>query len=149
MSSELILYLLSWAVFYTGYPMPDKPPEIVYVTHEYFVQTPLCKGIDTLENPCTVRAAYNDYNSGVIEMDEEFRGVVDAHTKSIIVHEMVHYLQDLSGRWDDMHELENTLLCQERSYRQREAYMAQDKYAENVHSIKRLLRRNYDDCGMR
>lgn len=149
MSEELILYLLSWAVFYTGYDMPEEPPQIVYVTHEHFVNSPLCKGIDTPEQPCTVRAAYNDYNSGVIEVHERFKDDKSGYFKSIMVHEMVHYLQDMSGRWDDMYKLESDLLCQERAFRQREAYMAQDKFAEDVYNIKRLLRRNYDDCGMR
>lgn len=149
MSNELVIYLLSWAVFYTGYEMPDAPPEIVYVTHQYFVDSPLCRGIDTVEKPCNVRAAYNDYNSGVIEVDEKFKDSVDPYFKSIIVHEMVHYLQDKSGRWKDLWELPDILYCQERSYRQREAYMVQDRYNEDIHNRKRLLRRNYDKCGMR
>jgi len=149
MSNELIIYLLSWAVFYTGYPMPDKPPEIVYVTHQYFVDSILCKGVDTVEKPCNVRAAYNDYNSGVIEVDEKFKDSKDPYFKSIIVHEIVHYLQDKSGRWKDLYKLPDILYCQERSYRQREAYVVQDRYNEDVHNRKRLLRRNYDSCGMR
>jgi hypothetical protein len=149
MSPDLILYLLSWAVFYTSYDMPAEPPIIEYVTHEYMVNTPLCKGIDTVKDPCTIRALYNDYNSGVIQVDEKYKNDESAYIKSIIVHEMVHYLQDISGQWDDMYELEKTLLCQERAYRQREAYMAQDNYNQDVHSYTRLLRRNYDKCGMR
>ena len=149
MSEQLILYLLSWAVFYTGYEMPEEPPVIEFVTHEYIVGTPLCKGIDTIEDPCTVRAMYNDFNSGVIQIHEKYKDNIDGYTKSIIIHEMVHYLQDMSGRWDDMYELKGTLLCQERSFRQREAYMAQDKYNEDVNNRRRLLRRNYDDCGWR
>jgi len=149
MSPELIAYLLSWAVFYTGYEMPPEPPTIVYVTHQHFVDSPLCLGIDTLEQPCQIRAAYSDLNKGVIEVDEKFKNKTSKYLKGIIVHEMVHYLQDMSGRWDDMYELEGTLLCQERSFRQREAYMTQDKYNEEVHNVKRLLRRNYDKCGMR
>lgn len=149
MSPELIAYLLSWAVFYTGYDMPAEPPEIVYVTHQYFVDSPLCYGIDTQENPCSIRAAYSDSNPGVITVDEKFIGDEGAYIRSIVVHEMVHYLQNMSGRWEDMYKLDRDLLCQERSYRQREAYMAQDKYSEDIHNIKRLLRRHYDECGMR
>jgi len=129
--------------------MPEELPVIEFVTHEYFVNTPLCNGIDTVEKPCAIRAIYNDLNPGVIQIDEKFKDNIDGYMKSIIVHEMVHYLQDLSGRWDDMYKLEGVLLCQERSFRQREAYMAQDKYAEDVHNRRRLLKRNYDDCGWR
>lgn len=149
MSNELIIYLLSWAVFYTGYEMPEEPPVIEFVTHEYFVNTPLCEGVDTPKDPCTVRALYNDLDPDVIKIDEVYKDEINGQVKSIIVHEMVHYLQKKSGRWDDMYQLKDELLCQERTYRQREAYMAQDKYAADVHNIKRLLRRNYDKCGWR
>lgn len=147
MSPELIAYLLSWAVFYTGYEMPARPPIIVYVTHQYFVDSPTCKGIDTYENPCSVRAAYNDLYTGIIELDEQFKDSTGYYAKGIVVHEIVHYLQDVSGRWNNMLELEGELLCQERAFRQREAYMAQDQYNEDVHGVKRLLPRFYDDCG--
>jgi len=149
MSPELIAYLLSWAVFYTGYEMPVEPPIIEYVTHQYFVDGLLCNGIDTPEKPCNVRASYTDFNTGVIDVDEKFENDAGYYIKSIIIHEMVHYLQDISGRWNNMYKLKGDLLCQERAYRQREAYMAQDKYNEDVHNIKRLLRRNYDRCGNR
>ena len=73
MNPELIAWLLSWAVFYTGYEMPSRPPIIVYVTHQYFVDSPTCNGIDTYKNPCSVRAAYNDLYTGIIEVDEEYK----------------------------------------------------------------------------
>ena len=148
MNVELIAHLLSWAVFYTDYPMPDQLPVIDYVTHEYIVNTSLCNGIDTVRDPCTARAFYDDGNTGHLVIDEKFKDNVDGYSKSIIVHEMVHYLQDLTGDWKDIADWDEPIRCQERSFRQREAYMVQDKYNLDVHGKRRLLPRRYDKCGM-
>ena len=149
MSPEIILYLLSWAVFYTGYDMPTEPPTIVYVSHQFFVDSRLCKGIDTPKKPCNIRALYDDLDTGVINLDEKYKGETNGYIKGIIVHEMVHYLQDVSGEWDEMYKLELSLICQARAYRQREAYMAQDNYNQDVHDYTRIMRRKFDKCGMR
>jgi len=148
MTPELIKQLLTWAVFYTGYTMPAELPVIEYVPHSYFVQT-ICYNEDTAENPCTVRAMYDDNNDGVIYLNEKFIDDIDPYTKSIIVHEMVHYLQDMSGEWKDIEKWDRIIRCQEREYRQREAYMVQDKYSDDVHNIRRLLPRRFGGCGER
>lgn len=148
MTPELIKQLLTWAVFYTGYTMPAELPVIEYVPHSYFVQT-ICYNEDTAENPCGVRAMYDDNNDGVIYLNEKFIDDIDPYTKSIIVHEMVHYLQDMSGEWKDIEKWDRTIRCQEREYRQREAYMVQDKYSDDVHNIRRLVPRRFGGCGER
>ena len=146
MNSELIVYLLSWAVFYTGYPMPDELPIITFVPHSFFVER-VCNYIDPPKKPCTVRAMYDDNTDGVIFMDKIFVNNIDGFVKSIIIHEMVHYLQDMSGDWKDMPYWQREIRCQERLYRQQEAYMVQDKYAYDVHGRRRLLPRTYTPCG--
>lgn len=146
MSPELMAYLLSWAVFYTGYPIPDELPTIDFVPHSFFVET-VCNYADTPKKPCKARAMYNDNIDGVIFMDEEFIDNIGGYAKSIIVHELVHYLQDMSGYWKDMPNWQREMRCQERLYREREAYMAQDKYAYDVHSSRLLLPRTYTPCG--
>ena len=146
MTTELIAYLLSWAVFYTGYPMPEQLPTINYVEREYFVNSPLCRGIDTINNPCTVRAMYGDNTTGILYVNKQFKNDTDAHTKSIIVHEMVHYLQDLSGDWENMDTLTGIRLCEAWMSRQREAYTVEDLYLADVHDRHRLLRREYARC---
>ena len=42
-------------------------------------------------------------------------------TRSMLVHEMVHYLQDLSGRYDNSS-------CDDHARREREAYAIQREY---------------------
>ncbi len=109
MSPELIAYLLTWAVFYTGYPAPDVQPVIEYAPHSYFVRE-MCDFIDTLEEPCKVRAMYNDNIQGVLFLDEVFEGQQNAYIKGIVVHEMVHYLQDLTGDWKEINKWQRDIL---------------------------------------
>lgn len=147
MSLELIAYLLTWAVFYTGYPSPDMPPTIEYVPHSHFVRE-MCNFVDTIEDPCNIRAMYNDDIDGVIFLDEILQRKIDAHIiKSIVVHEMVHYLQDLTGAWKDINKWQIDIQCQEKAFRQREAYIAQDKYMLDVHGVRRLYPRVHARCG--
>jgi len=147
MSQELIIYLLSWAVFYTGYPMPDELPTIDVVKHEYFVSS-VCAGIDTIQDPCGGRGMYNDKESGHIYLNEKYIREIDAEAKGTIIHEMVHYLQDMSGDWEDMEDWQAIIICVERGVREREAYQAQAKYLEDVHNIQAFnkYRRTYDRC---
>ena len=73
-----------------------------YVPHSFFVER-ICDGVDTPEYPCTVRAMYDDNIDAFIFIDEEFKDSADpGFLKSVIVHEMVHYLQDLSCEWEDI-----------------------------------------------
>lgn len=146
MSPETIAWLLSWAVFYTGYPMPDELPVIEWVPHSFFVQR-ICNNVDSIEFPCAVRAMYDDNIDGIIFLDEWFKDKTNGFTKSIIVHEIVHYLQDISGDWKEIENWPHEKRCQERKFRQVEAYMAQDKYMLDVWGKRRLLRRRYDFCG--
>lgn len=134
------------AVSYTGYDVPEKLPVIQYVPHLYFVQR-VCHNIDTLEDPCRVRAGYNHNTDGIIYMDEKFENQVDSFIKGIVFHEIIHYLQDMSGDWEDMDKWQIDIRCQEKSYRQREAYMMQDKYMAEIHNYRRLHPRRYVPCG--
>ena len=145
-SPETIAYLLSWAVFYTGYPMPAQLPIIEFVPHSYFVRR-ICYNLDTPESPCIIQGMYDDNIDGVIFLDEVFKDKINGFTKSIIVHEMVHYLQDMTGDWKEIKKWQHDIRCQERRYRQREAYMAQDKYMLDVYGKKRSLPRRYSPCG--
>jgi len=146
MNPELIAYLLTWAVFYTDYPAPDVQPVIEYKPHSYFVRE-MCDFVDNLEKPCNVRAMYNDDIDGVLFLDEGFEGQQNAYVKGIVVHEMVHYLQDLSGDWKNIRKWQRDIRCQEKAYRQREAYMVQDKYMFDVHGTRRSSPRFYSPCG--
>jgi hypothetical protein len=109
-----IAALLSWAVLLSGYTEPEQPPGLEYKPHTFFVEQ-ACGGQE-----CSAVGWYND--AGVVYLDDRLRGVDDTFTRSLIVHEFVHYLQHLSGRFDS-HS------CADHIMREREAYSVQRTYA--------------------
>lgn len=106
---ELIRVLTVWASVLTGYPSA-VPPVVELKPHSFFVEN-ACLG-----RPCRVIAWYND--TGTVYFDEAVS--VDARD-DVLLHEIVHYLQDLSGKFD-------SLSCADRVTREREAYRAQSQY---------------------
>ena len=109
--TELLIILMSWAVFLSGYPMPKEMPEFRYTSHRFLV-TYACGGRE-----CKVQGWYND--AGIVYISEDIKGA-DNET-GVIVHEFVHYLQDISGKFD-------THSCIDSLERETEAYAIQNKY---------------------
>jgi hypothetical protein len=116
--TEMIAVLLSWAVTLSGYAEPDKPPELEYKTHAFFIDR-ACGG-----QACKAVGWYND--AGVVYLDQRLRGKDDVFIRSLIVHEFVHYLQHLSGKFDS-HS------CADQIQREREAYAIQRTYVAEAH----------------
>jgi hypothetical protein len=87
-TDDLLAVLLSWAVTLSGYPAPSQPPEVVTVPHAFFVAN-ACGGRE-----CKV---YGWYAGGKkIYLDERMDPQGQLLASSVVVHEMVHYLQGLS-----------------------------------------------------
>lgn len=85
---ELFAVLLSWAVTLSGYPAPAQPPEVVKVPHSFFVEN-ACAGQE-----CKV---YGWYAGGrELYVDERMDAKNNLLAASVVVHEMVHYLQGIS-----------------------------------------------------
>jgi hypothetical protein len=105
--------LLSWAVYLSGYPMPSQPPGIAFVTHSFLVER-VCAGRE-----CNAVGWYNDER--VLYIDERYRDAEDSFALSLVVHELTHYLQHLSGRYDS-HS------CVDSLTREREAYTVQNNF---------------------
>ncbi len=109
----LMPVLLGWAVHLSDYPEPEQLPRLEYRRHDFFVQE-VCA-----QRECQVIGWYND--RGIVYVDERLRYKPSAFAKSLIVHELVHYLQHQSGRFD-------TLSCDDSLVREREAYSVQNDY---------------------
>lgn len=90
MDAKLLAVLLSWTVNLSSYPHPEVVPELSYKPHQFFVDA-ACAG----NEKCKAVAWYNNKNT--IFLDDRIKGNTDANTRSVVVHELVHYLQDLSG----------------------------------------------------
>ncbi|OGT35494.1 MAG: hypothetical protein A2W28_00675 [Gammaproteobacteria bacterium RBG_16_51_14] len=116
--TKLLSVLLSWAVQLTSYPHPHILPVIEYKNNDFFVQY-ACNG----KRNCRVAAWYN--NDGIININNVLKDQTDPMTRGIIVHELVHYLQDLSGKFDNKD-------CQDQQVREREAYAIQRAYLHTV-----------------
>ncbi len=115
MDTNIILgILLSWAAHLSGYPMPDALPEVRLVPHQYLVDN-ACGGVE-----CAVVGWYNDQR--IIYIDDTLSDFEDGFTSTLLVHEMTHYLQDISGEFD-------TLSCVDSVARERAAYYVQTVYA--------------------
>jgi hypothetical protein len=92
MEAKLLSVLLSWTVNLSSYSHLGEAPEILFKPHVFFVDI-ACNG----NEKCDAVAWYD--NNGTIFLDARLEGNTDAFTRSVIVHELVHYLQDISGKY--------------------------------------------------
>ena len=92
--------LLSWASHLSGYPVPDQPPTVRFEPHGFFVEH-VCSGRE-----CNAVGWYNDRR--VIYIDEKYRDDDDGFASSLLVHELTHYLQHQSGKFDS-HSCDDSL----------------------------------------
>lgn len=113
---ELINGLFLWAVTLTGYEKPDELPVVEAVSHQQLVKT-LCD-----DQFCTA-VAYYDTDTHIIYYDERMDLRQDHGARGFIIHEMVHYLQDING------ELVPTeMSCEQRIEKEQEAYRVQQYF---------------------
>ena len=129
---NLIAILISWIASLSGYPYTQNLPLIEFKPHDFFVEH-ACLG----NTKCRVAAWYNDH--GIIYIDENLKDNDDVITDSLIVHELVHYLQDLSNKFDSMN-------CQDHLVREREAYGIQRQYLNRIAGRFVAIYMNFPPC---
>lgn len=125
-----LIDLLSWAAHLSRYPKPTASPELQYKPHRFFVDN-ACAGRE-----CAVIGWYND--GGVIYVDEALRSRDSLFVSSLIVHELVHYLQHVSGEY-------SSDSCADSVHREREAYEVQRGYIV-AHGTLPLVRTHHRAC---
>ncbi len=128
----LLPILLSWAVNLSGYPVPSEPPTLSFKPHRFFVER-VCGGRE-----CNAVGWYND--RGIVYIDEKYRRDESMFASSLVVHELVHYLQHLSGGFDS-HS------CFDSVAREREAYYVQNEYIVRAHASFELIRPSPIHCN--
>lgn len=111
---ELFAVLLSWAVTLSGYGTPAEVPQVAQVSHQYLVQH-ACGGRE-----CKVMGWFPP--GKVVYIDERLNARDSLVAASIVVHEMVHYLQQQSGKFGDGVD------CHTAIAREREAYAVQREF---------------------
>ena len=112
--NDIYAVMLSWAVTLTGYPMPEVQPEVRLVSHQELVER-ACGGVE-----CKVLGWFPP--GQVIYLDERLDPQDSLYASSVLVHEMVHYLQQTSGRYPREHDCETAI------EREREAYAIQREF---------------------
>lgn len=132
-NASLLAVLLSWAAQLSGYPYPHTVPSLQYRSHEFFVKQ-ACGGSE----PCRVAAWYDDKK--IIYLDDRITNLRDPMVRSLLVHEMVHYLQDLSGKYKSAD-------CHTRVLREQQAYAAQRLYLNQVAGVFASLWPVYPSCS--
>jgi hypothetical protein len=111
---EMFAILMSWAVTLSGYPRPATAPEIVMVPHSYLVAE-ACGGRE-----CKVLGWYPPGQK--IFLDDRLDPTDSLYASSIVVHEMVHFLQQQFGHFEE------GLSCASALSREREAYAVQREF---------------------
>lgn len=111
---ELLAILMSWAATLSGYSRPMTQPEIVKVPHSYLVAE-ACRG-----HECKVLGWYPP--GPRIFLDNRLDPVTSLYASSIVVHELVHFLQQQSGRYEEDHSCDSVI------QREREAYAVQREF---------------------
>ncbi len=86
--SDLYATLLSWAVTLSGYPAPVEAPVVVAKPHAFFVEN-ACN-----HRECKVLGWYSGGRN--LYIDETLDPEANLFASSIVVHEMVHYLQSVA-----------------------------------------------------
>lgn len=112
--TELYAALMSWAVMLSGYAAPDRLPEVEMVPHSYLVQH-ACAGRE-----CRVLGWFPPGRT--IFLDNRLKPAADLYASSIVVHEMVHYLQSQSKRYPRPYTCEAIIAME------REAHAVQREY---------------------
>ncbi len=123
--------LLNWAAYLSRYETVDALPTIVFVEHDQLVQQ-ACFGRE-----CQVLGWYND--SDIIYIDNRFVDSDTLFSRSLIVHELVHYLQHKSGEYSRS--------CLDVSAREAEAYWVQQEY-HIANGTFGQIRRHYYHCDL-
>lgn len=120
---EMEQTLLSWAVKLSGMPKPKVAPIVEYVPHEFFV-TKACGG-----NECKVWGWYPNTGGNIVYVDERFHAILfdgsdgrSVLAASVIVHEMVHYLQAVTRRFA-LYQCKDAIALEIEAYGVQQAYI--------------------------
>ena len=110
---EVLASLLIFAQSATGYALPEDPPWIAFAPH---AELPA----GGMQRPCKI---YGWYPRGkIIYLDDRLDPVHEVRARSILLHELVHYMQQVHGAFSGGSECENW------SRREREAYSVQARW---------------------
>lgn len=124
--TSLLVELFTAIRLLSGYPSPDVLPQIHRVSVAE-MQQKICGG-----RACSVRAFYHP--EWGVYVDEALDIQNNAFDRSILVHELVHHLQNTTGRFESMSNF-----CIRRNAEELEAYGIQNSYLADQGAARRAL----------
>lgn len=114
---EVVTALVFWLLQFTSYPRPETLPTVTRLPHAELEQM-------ACGRPCPVLGLYA--GGEVIYLDDSLDPEHDRWARSVLLHELVHYVQKVNGRYDDMDP------CDAYNFREREAYGVQNRYLARI-----------------
>ena len=134
----MIVSMLAWISGHTHYPMPADTPVIAVVPHEY-IESVACTG------PCDVIGVYTD--AGVVYIENTLAIETNVCAQSVLLHELVHYNQDLAERFANLPPVFRWQLREKEAQHVQKAYLTEHgrtvDFSKNFH----LGTFNGDSCG--
>src|SRR5260221_277809 len=116
--SSLVVELFTSIQLLAGYPAPKILPEINVIPHQEIEQR-FCAG------PCRVMAFYDPAQVVFIDDTLDIQSVLFA--RSILLREVVHHLQNVSGKFDAIANK-----CTQFIFKQKAAYEIQNRYLASM-----------------
>ena len=108
----------------SSYPIPAKPPDVFLIGAAQVQERVRSK-------PCRARAFFAPGEGIFLDASLDLKG--DFYERSILVHELVHFLQHASGRFDA-----EKGPCARHSAEETEAYDIQNKYLSQTDDPRRF-----------
>ncbi len=114
--NALVAGLLAWIGAHTTYAIPDENPAIAIVPHAYIEEL-------ACDKPCVALGVYPDGN--VIYIDDALQTGTNVCARSVLLHELVHYLQDRDGRFLNLDPVTRSYAREHEAYSLQKAYLSQ------------------------
>ena len=124
--SSMVAELFATIHLLSGYPVPEHDPEIRFVPLAT-MQEMICKG-----RPCAVKAFYKP-EEGVF-IDEKVDVKDDIYSRSVLLHELAHYLQHVEGKFETL-----DTPCHRWQAKEVEAYEIQHKYLKKMRVTRSFI----------
>jgi hypothetical protein len=123
--SSMVTELFVTIQLLSGYPVPEHNPQVSFVPLAQ-MQSMVCK------RPCAVKAFYKP-EQGVF-IDEKIDVKDDVYSRSVLLHELVHHLQHLSGKFEAL-----DTPCHRWQAKEVEAYEIQHKYLKRMQVTRSFI----------
>lgn len=124
--SDLVKHLVRTVTRNSKYRKPEALPMVSRVTRADLE----ARACGNAEHKCAVSAVYESERG--IMFAEDLKPETNLFHRSILLHEIVHYLQDVN------HEMESSAACDRWYYREIEAYAIQKYYLASINSPDRV-----------